>query len=120
MRVLLRFKDLTSLNRYLGEELNKLLIAKKRLEEEINKGSLVDVIEIKDNNIDIRRERITEIKDILDNINTRIESINSLLEEIKSEFNDNNFTGMVLLEFDNGMPHRVLLSQSLVLKGEVP
>ncbi len=119
MRVLLRFRDLASLNRYLSEELNKLLIARKRLEEEINKGSLVDVIEIKDNNINIRRERIVEIKDILDYISERIESINSLLEEIKSEFNDNNFTGMVLLEFDNGMPRRVLLSQSLALKGEV-
>ncbi len=46
MKVLLRFKDLNSLVRYLNEELNKLLIAKKILDEEVKRDSLVDIIEI--------------------------------------------------------------------------
>ncbi|WP_428762263.1 hypothetical protein [Vulcanisaeta sp.] len=119
MKVLLRFKDLNSLVKYLNEDLNKLLVAKKILEEEVNKESLVDIIEIRNNNVIIQRERITEIKGILDELDNRIDTINSLLEEIRDEFNDSNYTGIVLLEFNNGIPRRVLLSQPLTLS-EVP
>ncbi|WP_243666390.1 hypothetical protein [Vulcanisaeta sp. JCM 16159] len=63
MRALLRFKDINSLVKYLSEELNKLLIAKKVIEEELSKDSLVDIIEIdKDGSLTIKRERITEIR----------------------------------------------------------
>ncbi|MGC8607035.1 MAG: hypothetical protein ACP5GZ_04800 [Vulcanisaeta sp.] len=99
--------------------MNKLLVAKKILEEEVNKESLVDIIEIRNNNVIIQRERITEIKGILDELDNRIDTINSLLEEIRDEFNDSNYTGIVLLEFNNGIPRRVLLSQPLTLS-EVP
>jgi len=119
LKVLLRFKDLNSLVKYLNEDLNKLLVAKKILEEEVNKESLVDIIEIRNNNVIIQRERITEIKGILDELDNRINAINSLLEEIRDEFNDSNYAGIVLLEFNNGIPKRVLLSQPLTLS-EVP
>ncbi|WP_243678321.1 hypothetical protein [Vulcanisaeta distributa] len=101
----------------MNEELNKLLIAKKVLEEEMKKDSLVDVIEIGNNgNINMRRDRISEIMNgMIKELNSRIEQINLLLEEIKEEFNDSNFTGIVLLEFNNGIPNRVLLSQPLTL-----
>lgn len=117
LKVLLRFKDLNSLVKYLNEELNKLLIAKKILDDELKRDSLVDIIEIGNNgNISMRRDRISELtKGLSNELDIRIERINSLLEEIKNEFNDNNFTGVVLLEFDNGMPSRVLLSQPLTL-----
>ncbi len=117
MKVLLRFKDLNSLVKYLNEELNKLLIAKKILDDEAKRDSLVDIIEIGSNgNINMRRDRISEImKGIMSELDNRIEHINQLLEEIKEEFNDSNFTGIVLLEFNNGIPSRVLLSQPLTL-----
>ncbi|ADN50347.1 hypothetical protein Vdis_0957 [Vulcanisaeta distributa DSM 14429] len=117
LKVLLRFKDLNSLVKYLNEELNKLLIAKKILDDEAKRDSLVDIIEIGSNgNISMRRDRISEImKGIMNELNSRIEHINQLLEEIKEEFNDSNFTGIVLLEFNNGIPNRVLLSQPLTL-----
>ncbi|ADY02006.1 hypothetical protein VMUT_1805 [Vulcanisaeta moutnovskia 768-28] len=73
--------------------MNKLLVAKKILEEEVNKESLVDIIEIRNNNVIIQRERITEIKGILDELDNRINAINSLLEEIRDEFNDSNYAG---------------------------
>ena len=117
LKVLLRFRDLNSLIKYLSEELNKLLVAKKILDDEIRRDSLVDIIEIGSNgSISMRRDRISEVmKGLSSELDRRIEHINSLLEEIKNEFNDNNFTGVVLLEFDNGMPSRVLLSQPLTL-----
>ncbi|WP_446752464.1 hypothetical protein [Vulcanisaeta sp. JCM 16161] len=117
LKVLLRFKDLNSLVRYLNEELNKLLIAKKILDEEVKRDSLVDIIEIGNNgNVNMRRDRMSEImKGVINELDKRIEYINLLLEELKDEFNDNNFTGIVLLEFNNGIPSRVLLSQPLAL-----
>ncbi len=114
---MLRFKDINSLVKYLSEELNKLLIAKKVIEEELSKDSLVDIIEIdKDGSLTIKRERITEIRGgLAEKIDIRIKAINTLLEEIKSIFNDGNYTGIVLLELENGIPSRVLLSQPLTL-----
>ena len=117
LKVLLRFRDLNSLVKYLNEELNKLLIAKKILDDEVKRDSLVDIIEIGNNgNISMRRDRISEVmKGLSSELSRRIEYINSLLEEIKNEFNNDNFTGIVLLEFNNGIPSRVLLSQPLTL-----
>ncbi|WP_054855508.1 hypothetical protein [Vulcanisaeta sp. JCM 16161] len=64
----------------------------------------------------MRRDRMSEImKGVINELDKRIEYINLLLEELKDEFNDNNFTGIVLLEFNNGIPSRVLLSQPLAL-----
>ncbi len=115
MKLLLRFKDLDSLIKYLDEELNKLKMAKQKLEKEIEKESLVDIVEMKGGNISIRRDRITEFKGMINEINARIEIISSLLEELRNELKESNYTGLVLLEFDNGVPRRVLLSQPLTL-----
>ncbi|WP_054848706.1 hypothetical protein [Vulcanisaeta sp. JCM 14467] len=114
---MLRFKDLNSLIRYLNEELNKLLIAKKVLDDEVRRDPLVDIIEIdKNGNINIKRDRISEVmKGLSSELDRRIERISSLLEELTSEFNNYNFTGIVLLEFNNGIPSRVLLSQPLTM-----
>ncbi len=97
--------------------MNKLLLAKKVLEEGIKSESFVDIIEVgTEGRISISRERLSEVmKGIINELEERIDRINSLLEETKNEFGTNNFTGIVLLEFDNGMPSRILLSQPLTL-----
>lgn len=117
---MLRFRDINSLVKYLDEELNKLLIARKVLDEEVKRDVLVDVIEVEaDGQINMRRDRMSKIAEgLIEELDRRIEQINSILEEIRSKFGDANFTGMVLLELNNGLPSRVLLSQPLTL-GEV-
>lgn len=113
MKVFLRFKDTYSLTKYLKEELDKLREAKQRLEEEVRRNSFVDIVEIKDNDLIIRRDEISILNSVLEKINDKINMINSMLDELQRELGNTNYTGLVLLELDNGIPQRILLSQPL-------
>jgi len=115
LRLLLRFRDTNSLVKYLREELDKLSIAKNQLEKGLEAGILVDIVEIKNGDLIVSRDRITEFNYVLTEINSRIDMINALLEELQSRLGEDNYTGLVLLELIDGVPQRVLLSQPLML-----
>ena len=115
LRLLIRFRDVNSLIKYLREELDKLSVTKRRLEEVLGMDAVVDIVELKDDNIDITRVRTTELKWLLNEIDTRIEAISVILEELRDRLGGINYTGLVLLELEDGIPRRVLLSQPLSL-----
>ena len=115
MRLLIRFRDVDSLIKYLREKLDKLSVTKKRLEEVLGMDAIVDIVELKDNDIGITRVRITELKWLLNEIDARIEAISVILEKLQNKLGGVNYTGLVLLELEDGVPRRVLLSQPLSL-----
>ncbi|WP_143701218.1 hypothetical protein [Vulcanisaeta thermophila] len=118
MRLLLRFDSTESLIRYLNEELSKLRTARGILEKAIGTSGYLEVVDINLNN-EIRVDRVSagEVRAIISEIDNKITAINKIINELSNLLGTNNanYKGTVFLEYENGYPSRVIITQPMVV-----
>lgn len=115
MKLLLRFNSVSSLTKYLNEELSKLKAAKDALEKAVNANKYLEMISIDEGDVKIDRMDVNDIKPLLNEIDNKVNAIDNLLREINKLMSNNDYVGAVYLEYENGYPTRVIISQPVMV-----